>query len=323
MSFFPRPAARLVWRILGMIRNAVYDAHRLTKGSTVLRSARTKAQQRSGLLFDFHKLEKGLSLPNMRPGFGQDAVRNVLREVARYEREFGADTVTIAAREALFRYQQDAAPPAETAERLREFLGSFTPAEGSRGGSLPASRESLFPVSREVATTFLTSRHSVRNFTGEAVSRELIEEAARLAQCAPSVCNRQSGRVYVTNEPEKIARVLNHQNGNRGFNQVIGAVFVVASDLSAFRNVDERNQPFVDGGIYAMALLQGLHALGLGASMLNWSQKRGPDLALRREFGIAEEHVVITMIGVGIVPDGEIRVAGSPRVPVADTITWL
>ena len=119
----------------------------------------------------------------------------------------------------------------------------------------------------------------------------------RSINVAPQHC--RSARVHIAFSRERIARVLSFQNGNAGFGDTLGAVVIVTTDIRAMNSLGERNQCWVDGGIFAMSLAYALHGLGLGACMLNWSQTRERDIALREAVGIPESEAIVTMIGVG------------------------
>ena len=121
--------------------------------------------------------------------------------------------------------------------------------------------DTLFPFASDAAQRFLTSRRSVRQFDGRPVAEEVLQKAVRIAQQAPSVCNRQSARVFASNKREKMDEMLQFQNGNRGFGDRLGAVIVIASDMRAFTSLGERNQCWVDGGIFAMSMALALHSL--------------------------------------------------------------
>lgn len=294
-----------------MLLDYGYDARRFIRSSTAGGRATDAERLAAHITMDYHRLEKGMAMPSPRHGFGRDVVMRLIRSVARYEAEFGADDVTAFARGALASYREFNRGKAAIPPEVEAFLGTEAPLPQC-GGTDTLGRRELFAFDSDMAQRFLTSRRSVRQFTGEPVPRELIESAVRIAQRAPSVCNRQSARVFASNERAKMDRMLQFQNGNRGFGDRLGAVIVVASDMRAFTSLGERNQCWVDGGIFAMSLAHAFHSLHLGACMLNWSVEPGRDKALRRFLGIDDHYAVITMMGVGFAAD-PVVVAASPR----------
>jgi nitroreductase len=90
---------------------------------------------------------------------------------------------------------------------------------------------------------------------------------------------------------------------------------VVVCDLRHFVTVGERNQAWIDGGMFAMSLVYALHALGLGTCFLNWSVTEDVDRKLRPHLKVTEHDVIITMLAVGHLPE-RFRVAHSQRKPI-------
>jgi nitroreductase len=166
----------------------------------------------------------------------------------------------------------------------------------------------------------ITSRSSIRWFDGNAaIDSKLIEDATSLAISTPSVCNRQTWRVH-SYTGEEIQKLLECQNGNRGFGQQIPMLLVVTSDLSYFTGPSERNQAWVDGGMFAMSLALALHSIGLGSVCLNWCTNNKQDKALRSISGISDEERIIMLIGVGY-PRFDIPIPYSIRRPYDTVLT--
>jgi NADH-quinone oxidoreductase subunit A len=92
--------------------------------------------------------------------------------------------------------------------------------------------------------------------------------------------------------------VLARQSGNRGFGHTASHVLVISADLRAFVFAHERNQCWVDGGLFSMSLVYAFHALGLGTCCLNWSVAREDDRRLRRAAGLADHENVVMMLAI-------------------------
>ncbi len=302
-------------RIL-LLRELFYDGSRFARHSSALRDPKTQGQLAAHLTMDYHRLEKGLALPSPRRGFGKDVIARLLRNLSAYDRAFGEDDLVRTVHDVLRMYQVRQAQQNYANADLDAYLAQADVAAIRRHnapcGVVPVTADELFPFEVPEAEAILKSRKSVRQYTGALVDDGTLDKIASLAQCAPSVCNRQSGRLYAANTREMIDRVLIHQNGNLGFGHTLGALFVVTADLQAFTSLGERNQGYVDGGIFAMQTLAAIHSQKLGSCMLNWSAVSKRDKALRAAFGIADTDVVITMIGCGY-PADDIEVAASPR----------
>jgi nitroreductase len=173
--------------------------------------------------------------------------------------------------------------------------------------------------SKSPSKPFFERRYSIRQFAPDDVDMCLIEKAVVMAQKTPSVCNRQSAKVYVFSQQEDKQKVLSYQNGNRGFGDQASKVLIVTSDLQHFMSVGERNQCWIDGGMFSMSLVYALHSLGLGTCCLNWSVESQVDQALREAVGIPESEAVMMMLAVGHLPD-KLKVAQSPRKNIKDVM---
>lgn len=311
---------------LNLIPNYFYDMGRFAQSSTALRPSRDREQLASHLTMDYHRLEKGLALPAPRAGFGVDAATRLVNNLLRYEQRHGPDELTAVTRNVLrayFTFNGEASPVITAlARRIDAAPPPASQPAIQGGGTTSLSRQELYGFDSKAMQDFLLSRSSIRQYTGAPLDADTVREAVRIALKAPSVCNRQCARVYVTTDKARIAEVLKFQNGNRGFGDTLGAIFVVAADNRAFTSLGERNQGWVDGGIFAMALAQALHALKVGSCMLNWSVEASHDRRARRALGIDDNHVIITMIGAGVTAD-QLSVATSTRRDVDGIITWL
>lgn len=246
---------------------------------------------------DYHRIEKGLSLRAPKSPFGAAVDERLNVTVAR-------------APESPFRrHAQDARRALALWNESQQIDRQISPSLASVGAS---------QVSPDALESFFRSRRSVRAFSDAEVPSDLVANAVDLAINTPSVCNRQSWKAhyYVGDLAQK---VLALQNGSRSFAHEIPAVLVVTSDNALFSGSGERNQRWVDGGLFAMSLVWALHGLGLATCMLNWSRVNSASDQLRRVAGIDPSEEIIVMIGVGW-PAEDARVARSPRRPVEDVL---
>jgi nitroreductase len=149
---------------------------------------------------------------------------------------------------------------------------------------------------------------------------ELIKQAVSMALTTPSVCNRQAWKARVFSDSKK-NEILAMQNGNRGFTELIDTVIIVTCDLDCFTSDGERNQPWIDGGMFSMTLLLALHSVGLGTCCLNWCVGKEQDMQLRESIKLPESEVVIMIIAVGHIPE-KLMVARSSRKPLEDVLIF-
>ncbi|MEC5325931.1 nitroreductase family protein, partial [Aurantimonas sp. A3-2-R12] len=151
-----------------------------------------------------------------------------------------------------------------------------------------------------------------------AIARAVMR-AIDLAANTPRACNRQSWFTYHIDDRAVIEKALSFQTGNQGFGHEVPYLIIISADLRAFDNANERNQHFIDGGMYSMALVMALHALGLQSCCLNWSKLVRDDRAIRKHLPIKNEHTIIMMLAVGCANES-IKVG---NVPVSvETLKW-
>lgn len=314
-----------VWLFL----NYHYDYHRFRKFSKAVafdrKETNRQAQLRALITMDYHRIEKGLSLRSPRPGFGTDAVSNLLTNIDNYINHFNADHTVFVAINTLLEYKrfndESGGNIGSLSQRIIDLEAKANDHQMDcvEGGVKWVNRETLYDQAKGDLHGLLTTRHSVRHYSEHRVSDDLIDRAVQLAMRSPSVCNRQCWRVYDFAKGDKMKSVLECQNGNRGFRSEIGRTLIVAADVRTFVSVGERNQPWIDGGMFAMSLIYGLHSLGLGSCALNWSVAKYGDKRLRRIANIPDHEVIIMLISVGHLPDS-FRVAQSPRRPISDVL---
>ena len=185
---------------------------------------------------------------------------------------------------------------------------SISPLMGPQPGSLSA----------EQASAFFSSRHSVRNFDPERVpSDDELTRGVELARNTPSVCNRQPYRVHWYRDRSEIEAILRIQNGATGFAHVVPALGVVTARRAMFVGPDERNQRWVDGGLFAMTLVWAFHALGLSTCMLNWALPGVSSAKLREVADIPQGEDIVVLIALGYAKEGA-RVARSEKRGTSD-----
>ena len=187
---------------------------------------------------------------------------------------------------------------------------------------MPVTRQAVLAAGAIPFGEFVRHRYSVRQFAPQPVAPELIEEAVRQAQYAPSVCNREAAQVHVASSAEQARQLLSMQNGNRGFGDTAGALLVITVRQAAFHTVGERYQGWIDGGLFAMSLVYALHGQGLGTCCLNWSVEPAADRAFKRAAGLPDDDLVIMLLAVGHLPD-QLVVARSARRPLSEVLRTL
>lgn len=289
-------------------------------------SSRTEADREKMeyvLLRETHTLEKGLSLRSPRKGFGQQKVLDLMAHLTDYHQRFGKANpdylkypLSVISHWMDYTLAQGVAVDAisQQLEALKQKSGLQT--LDKLAGVRMATRQEVVQGGGGDFRSLLFSRHSVRYFLPELVSHSVIDEALSMAQQTPSACNRQGWKTHIY-EGEACHRLMKWHGGTRGFDEDVHQAIVVTANQKAFLYY-EMHQAYVDGGLYAMNLINALHSLGLGTIPLSCGFKQRTLRRLRAQFDIPAEEVPILIIGFGQLPE-EFKVAISERKPVGQT----
>lgn len=244
----------------------------------------------SQLTRDYHRVEKALALPAPKRPFGESLVLSRLNKLIPLA-EGNADgtaclRAAVAARDALLEWNSTGVIADEVAPAAPSWE--------------PIDCEGMF-----------ASRRSVRHYSPKPVDLELVRQAIEMAAYSPSVCNRQPWKVRLFSGKE-IVRMLRYQNGNSGFTENIPLLALVSVEIGHFFGAGERNQAWIEGGIFSSTLVWALHANGLNSCMLNLSITNSQADLLRAEAKMPASELPIMMVAIGHGAEGH-RAARSVR----------
>ncbi|MCL2536232.1 MAG: nitroreductase family protein [Nocardiaceae bacterium] len=326
-ELLPAPAFRAAkTAVVGgrLVRSFGYDWRRYLRYSSSISAEQSRQNLKAMLTERYHSIEKGMSLPDPRPGFGLKPVGDVVRLLRLYVSAYGTDEFAGVVAKVLAEYV-DFNRTAGLADSEIPHLASISDlvteigSAHSRAGTKQVTAAEVLRATESVGLEFFTLRNTVRQFDTAPIGHDELEFAARAARQAPAVCNRQFGRLHVFTDRADIARVLEIQGGARGFAEEIRGLAVVTTNLRSYWDDTQRNQAWVDGGLFAMSFIFGLHAQGIGSVSLNWSKSPATDQRMRAAAGIPEDEAIIMLVGFGKLRS-EYRVACSPRVPLDEVL---
>lgn len=304
------------------LRVFLYDCYRFSKYSSNPLNCCEKKQLQSKITISYHELERGLSLKDPRAGFGVNAATELIRLTNYYFDKFGKDDLTDNVVDVLnewISYNSDNSKCQSLFEGIREEL-KVKCSKTLTGGTIAYSdfKPSL-PVFDYSA--FVKSRFSLRNFGLDPVNDESIKTAVDISRYSPSACNRQPVKIHVLKSRSDIRELSKLQGGAKGFIESIDKLIVITADLRTSVFYKERNQHYVDGGIFAMNLLLALHSLGVGAVILNWASDPRADKKTYSLLGILKSETIIVRIAIGSYPEN-FRVPKSTKKRVEEILVW-
>lgn len=260
----------------------------------------------SAMTIDYHRIEKGLAMAQPIANFGDKSgvLRRLWNMVQEYRRRYGQDcqdTILIIIRDCVREYQKmhdsehlDTEISSPFVSKLISTL-AYLDESLLVGGTVMMTPHDVVGKFTEIQDNFFSSRHSIRQFSpvvDNTLKAEIRAAIAAAISGTPTVCNRRLNKVYMfsrssnsnayhNSTPTNIDRLLELQNGNRGFGGDIPVLLVVNTCLDAFQDEKERRQPYISGGMFAMSLIYALHARGLATCSLNWDCTPDNDRRLR------------------------------------------
>ena len=290
----------------------------------VLRFSMTFDHKRGSLLSDImirsHVLEKGITMPERRLGFGYDRVRALISKVKKYLDQYGAEEVFLQAAIADLKQYRDIHVEAgfQLPEDIDKGISSFLPfLVVDDANCFVTTREEYFKPCDNFAD-FAESRHSVRWFADSPVDEDKLMAAIHLAQTAPSACNRQSTRVKIVSSDAGKLLCQSLQHGNRGFGDKADKWLLITTDLGDWphNNVE---MAYIDAGIFTMNLLYALHHYGFVACTLNAHMDIPKREELYKGLGVPESELLAAFIIVGN-PAESFMIPKSRRLDVKDIV---
>lgn len=297
-------ASRMVWLPFSFVDGSCTDEKQFEASITRL----------------YHTVEKGLSYLNYRPGFGKENVEALVRSLEQYSKQYSVDKFFYqTALSVLNEYVRKNAEYGVENKELSKRISALPGKKNEAGGAIkfvPLSSEEL---SKANYKELVETRHSIRHFSDKPVELERVENAVKLAQYTPSACNRQGWKTYIVNDKAVLREVLKNQNGNRGFGQEFDKLLVVVGDLRCFNRDREVFQVYIDGGMYAMRVLDSLYYERIASVPLSASLTKEQEENVRKLLKLDPAEVLIMFIGIGNYPD-ECQTTRFERKPAEYTV---
>lgn len=270
----------------------------------------------SRVMYNVHALEKGLSRNReIRLGFGKKALSDlndalVVYCTAGYDRTHYAYQQGVGV---IQRYKELHAKQEFDVGFLEElidplFLASDVVYEAA--GTKIVRKADKLQNGEKNFYELAYGRSSVREFSGKPIDTTKVLNALRAAEKTPSVCNRQGWKVYWVEDKDLASRTLRHQRGF-GYSQMPEVLLCITVSNNTFLSPVERNQSYVDGGLFAMSVMYGLEHEGIAAVPLNACMYHKDQLAVRELLDIDDSESIIMFMAVGDFPDESV-------VPVSD-----
>lgn len=142
-------------------------------------------------------------------------------------------------------------------------------------------------------------RRSIRHYDKVSPTIKEIMPALKLLPWVSSSCNRQTIHVFVTTNQEKVSICVNQNKGATGISG--NFLFIsVTFDSRSYHLPQETLTGYIDASLAFQNFLLGIHSLGLGATVLNWSHAdKSEDKMLRETLEISQNYEIVMNCIVG------------------------
>jgi nitroreductase len=249
-----------------------------------------------------HRLEKGLIMQPRRDVFAEGfiletvaAYENAVRngQISKAERKWSFDVLTqyfatVASTEVIDKAKDKFKSIELSVEPERELFIPYLYSQAAQHKVTYAELSNLFH-----------KRRSIRWYQDRLVEDELIEKAVELASLAPSACNRQPYRFYVSKDAGSAQAIARCAGGTAGWVENIQCTIAVVGDLSAYPFERDRHLIYIDGALAAMQLMLAFETLGLATCPINWPDIESAELKLDRLLDLKPYERPVMLISVG------------------------
>lgn len=277
---------------------------------------RDKRKMKTDLQIRVHAIEKGMSMGNIKKGFGNKKACGIIDDIRKYMSVFNDKQFVVESCSVLNQYikykEEIGQEIADVKANLNELIKELDIQPLEQGGIIRLKYNDIKKRAEGSILDVIASRYAVRDFGNDPIDMSLLREALHVVEKSPSACNRQSWRIHVYTG-EKAIKLFTLQGGCNGFITDMQVAILICGDLTSYY-IDELNLPYVDGGLYAMNLMLVLHYYGLASIPLTMGRRVSRLKKIKKGIEIPENEVPILLIGVGSYKD-EFKAAVSYRYP--------
>lgn len=281
----------------------------------------TLIKMRAYLSIRIHALEKGMSIGNVKVGFGIPKVLVLIRDLQRYQSTYGNDVFWKESCEVINEYIRFNVRNGADMQKVQSALDKMgeIKCRSYKGGILKLVHKQITEKARGDFEKLSQSRYSIRDFADQPISLIEIEKALKLCERTPSACNRQSWKVHVIADEKIKNKLFELQLGCNGFYDKMQYAILICGDISYY-GFPEFNQVYVDGGLYAMNLMYALNFYDVATIPLTMQHKHSHTNKIKRAMHLSPSEVPVVLIGAGSYKD-EFKVACSMRKPYSEYTT--
>ena len=221
---------------LALIPEYSVDYFRYLRYSGILGVKNSDKKLIGKIIAEYHVIEKGLTMPDTRLGFGRENLISLINNCREYIHRFGNEDIQLQQAISViieyrgFHLENRYSLDINLLERIKRIESEKKETEVYR--QINSTKEEYFQNTNSPFYIFSSTRRSIRNFSKEEVPLSKIKDAIDVARNTPSSCNRQGTRIYVFAKQDQINQILSIQGGNRGFGHLSNKLIIITCQSS-------------------------------------------------------------------------------------------
>jgi nitroreductase len=278
----------------------VYDFKYIGKYSLFSLSD-TEDRSIAKIMLTMHGLEKGMSFSKKKANWGGERACYLAKQIEYHLIRYGHSQVIDIGLNILYAYTLDVNATKEpkylntVSQLLKEHRSSLS----LNLGGVKKVNKPILNISYESIYELFRSRTSVRDFSDTPLLNEQISKAKDFAKLTPSACNRQTCKIYYFQDRILIKKIIDNQKGDQGWCYNCNTLFVITSNISYFNGTFERCEPYIDGGMFAMNFMIGLHVQNIASCYKMYIKEPKLEKEFRSLCKIPEYETPIVLILTG------------------------
>lgn len=145
---------------------------------------------------------------------------------------------------------------------------------------------------------FIRSRISCRNFQKQHIDEHVLEDIVKIAVDAPNGCCRQTVRYYVTQDEDKIKRLVSDVAGITCFSEI--PCLVIVTSFSIAYSLIDRNLQYLDASLSAENFVLAARAYNIFSTICNFFHANKKQIEhVRQIMTIPDKENIIMVIAMG------------------------
>jgi len=281
----------------------------------------TKEKLEYDMLFEIHKLEKGLAVTKNQRPFGVDKIKRIIRNINEYEKNgfddsFAYNLAYSSLSEYAKFYEEKEWTDREEYNIVRGFLKNKK-YKHIKAGAFEHKKKDFIKDAIIDYDKFISSRRSVRNYANKKLAKKDIEKAVSMAIKTPTACNRQMCKIYYMSNENSNNIIEKYAQGLGLFDLTNANYFVITFDISANYFVGERNQGWFNSGLVTMNFVNALHSLGIGSCCIQFGNSFKQEKEVKKLLNIPENERIAVIVTAGYY-DEVSKIPYSSRKPIEE-----